>query len=242
MSKERELETQFFDSLRRRSVDEGLIQRIQFKLEETRWCGESMGENLEKLLDGIGFDPQFISTNGVISFDVYFGTEIVAMRRFNPSRLIVTENPGRSSDDLPYCDELALDDHKREIIEILGAGGTFQYLDCPVKEALSRLQLARTQGIGLVTWLNVWPARLHNNLVKEFLEETFRFLSLGGLVLVSASCTEDKARAIFDQIAQEDNCGNLIESFVTNEYQDLGRYFLTLKKMAKGYRPKIFFI
>jgi len=179
------------DELREKGQSE-LVEKIEYKIETAKEQGELMGEHLQEIFRKVGFDPGLITTNGAISFDVDFGNEIEALKRFHPKKLIVTESsepytwerPGRES----------INSGKKLVIETLGKGMNFEYRDRELYEALYALESRGTSDYGLITWLNIWPMAINPDIgtiprsitVEDFIIKTSKFINPKGLILLSA--------------------------------------------------------
>jgi hypothetical protein len=221
----------YINFLKEIGVDDKTIERVQFKIEVTEDSGQLMGEHFGNLFKEIEFDPKLISTNGAISFDVYFGNEIVAMKRFNPKKLIVTESSFATDPELVVGE---LWDFRKPIIEILGDDMNFELLFHSLWSSIDKLKSAKTSDIGLVTWLNVYPSKLRDAKgLEDFIRETSDLLVTNGLILISAQSTESFAEDTFEKLSRKIMPGYKIESFVSNEYGNAGKYFLTIRKISR---------
>lgn len=221
------------DELREKGQSE-LVEKIEYKIETAREQGELMGEHLQKVLRRVEFDSGLITTNGAILFDVDFGNEIEALKRFHPKKLIVTESskpytwerPGRES----------INSGKKLVIETLGKGMNFEYRDRELYEALYALESRGTSDYGLITWLNIWPMAIDPDpgaiprsvTVEDFIIKTSPFINSKGLILLSAQEEDRSVENAFLDMSNRGMEGHKLQSFTFPG--KAGNRFLAVKK------------
>jgi hypothetical protein len=220
----------------RKSGQIKLVEKIEYKIREARWQGELMGGHLQEIFRKVEFDPGLITTNGAILFDVDFGNEIEALKRFRPRRLIATE----SSE--PYVWERqggeSWNSGKKLVIETLGKGMDFEYSDRELYHALSVLleDDRKTNDYGLVTWLNIWPPAISDDpgivpraiTVEDFIIKTSKFIHPNGLILLSAQEWDSRVEKALLDISNRGIEGHKLESFTFPG--KAGNRFLSVKK------------
>jgi len=218
----------------RKSGQIKLADRIEYKIEEARRQGESMGTHLQEIFRRVGFDPGLITTNGAISFEVDFGNEIEALKRFHPKRLIVTE----SSE--PYVWERKRSESvnlgKKLVIETLGKEMNCIYKDRELYEAIWGLEAQETNDYGLITRLNIWPLAISDDpgiiprsvTVEDFIIKTSKFIHPKGLILLSAQEGDNSVEKALLDISNRGIEGHKLESFTFSG--KAGNRFLAVKK------------
>lgn len=209
-----------------------LLEKINYKIETATEQGELMGRHLQEIFRRVGFNPRLITTNGAIACDVYFGNEIVALRSFQPNRLIVTENPQPT--DWEKKVEGDISSSKKFVIETLGKGINFEYIDKSLKGAISTLENSGTHDYGLVTWLNIWPVGVDSEEITDFIIKTSKFLASNGLILISdQGDPSGRVKKIFADISNRGIQGYKIEDFTSlmnNRGGGAGEHFLAVRK------------
>jgi hypothetical protein len=219
----------------RESGQTDLARRVEYKIEEAQEMGELMGEHLQEIFRKIGFDSGLISTNGAVLFDVDFGNEIEALKRFHPKKMIVTE----SSE--PYAWERrgseSINSGKKLVIETLGKGMNFEYSDRELYHALHVLEEVRkTSDYGLITWLNIWPLAISDDpgiipraiTVEDFIIKTSKLINPKGLILLSAQEGNNSVEKALLDISNRGIEGHKLEGFTFPGHA--GNRFLAVRK------------
>ena len=221
------------DELREKGQVE-LVKKIEYKIDTAKEQGELMGEHLQKVLRRVEFDSGLITTNGAISFDVHFGNEIEALKRFRPKRLVVTENSEPNEwERLAHGDIASC---KKLVIETLGKGMDFEYSARDLHHALVVLEVRKTNDYGLITWLNIWPMAINPDIgtiprsitVEDFIIKTSKFINPKGLILLSAQEGDNSVENAFLDISNRGIEGYKLESFAFPG--KAGNRFLAVKK------------
>ena len=211
-----------------------LVQDIEYKIDTAREMGKSMGQHLQEILNKLEFDPGLIATNGAISFDIYFGNEIEAINRFHPKKFIVSEDPQPTEWERRANGDIA--SYKDLVIQTLGKGINFEYVDKSLKGAISTLENSGTHDYGLVTWLNIWPVGVDSEVITDFIIKTSKFLASNGLILISdQGDPSGRVKKIVADLSNRGIQGYKIEGFTSlmnNRGGGAGEHFLAVRKTS----------
>lgn len=199
-------------------------------VKDTIYWGKVVGRDLLNLLTKKDFLTDEITNFGAICFDVFFGTEVEALRSVNPKRLIVTE---------PYSTPFGMYNgasmlNKEGIIREVGKGLNIELYMNQMYIALEKIKESKIPAVGLITWLNISPTYLSDSSmgmanIRHYLKEARELITDSGRIVFTIS--EPWWGRFFEQIASEGVEGLSLETMEIPEASSLlGRHCLIAKR------------
>ncbi len=187
--------------------------------------GESMREELLRLVRPVGFDLRVVTDHGAVAFDVEYGPEISMLRPFRPRRLVISEPIYMGTNEERMEEEM-----KRRCWRALAAGRQLTVLRGYSSGILDQLLMQdHLPKFGICTRLNTWPefSRLTDpvQVLTSFVSRAWSILAPRGAVVVSF--VEDEFGGVLRQVAdnlRQEKIG--IQPHLFSSDTSLGRWVL----------------